>query len=758
MGTKKHAAFVCCRNFEVPEHKEQSSQMLNQVCECYTLQACNFKKNSSPFKAMLRKSKNLVNKGVLLKENVLTSIPNALIPDFIMGGALSHFFQSGSALLSTGNHRGVSESTRKHIRTVFDALSANPKVTVQRLDGILSQIQKHENILMVHNEEGYNLLQKNIDVNRGGGVCSLPLHIACLRGHEECVELLLKHGARPEVEARMCWPGPHHLNCEQRGKHCVRDDQQGDRSHDKLQSAIYYAIDGDQVDILELLIQQGENHWLLPWQQKRPLLHIACEKGAWNCVRYLVAERSDEINQCYDEYYPIHQAVQHDVHFVELLVAHGAETTVQTPTQQMTALHVLILMGKRSAADTLVAIQLLLEHGAREVINAPDSLGNTPLHALIVRYALEEMFCGIDRQPQWNKWDIMHLIRYLLQHGARRSINQPGNSALACVIRHVKDWDVRYELLDMLLQAGGDPCITGRDGSVPLMVCLVPLINKEHLRSFSHHMKVCYLNCVRLLLMNGANPNCTSRSNLTPMHVLVFTAGESMMINREGEMKALHFDFVRRLLTLLLQHGMEPNVRVGQRPQYVLQTLVEMAGTARSPTDLDYIYDLTLTLVQYGGNPNIDLSAAAGNGGQNGSGSSQEPQICHSQASLFLKRASSRVLHHYVLALCRRDELLLDPAQRYARILKLFYLSMDHVPLFTCLRALMSQALYSQAGLMPVRSGLCTLIKELYSSPRSLKQMCRVVIYNAMAQQPGMHANKLPLPVPLKEYIVNFEP
>lgn len=87
---------------------------------------------------------------------------------------------------------------------------------------------------------------------------------------------------------------------------------------------------------MELLIQQGENHWLLPWQQKRPLLHIACEKGAWNCVRYLVAERSDEINQCYDEYFPIHQAVQHDVHFVELLVAHGAETTVQTPTQQMT--------------------------------------------------------------------------------------------------------------------------------------------------------------------------------------------------------------------------------------------------------------------------------------------------------------------------------------------------------------------------------------------------------------------------------------
>jgi len=42
------------------------------------------------------------------------------------------------------------------------------------------------------------------------------------------------------------------------------------------------------VDILELLAQQGEDHWL-PWQQKRPLLHIACERGAWNCVKYLVS-------------------------------------------------------------------------------------------------------------------------------------------------------------------------------------------------------------------------------------------------------------------------------------------------------------------------------------------------------------------------------------------------------------------------------------------------------------------------------------
>ena len=92
--------------------------------------------------------------------------------------------------------RNASEQTRRNIRIIFDALCANPKVGVQRLDGLLCSIPRSENILQVHNEEGYNLLQicvglnnlelirwclsRSIDINRGA--CSLPFHIACLKG------------------------------------------------------------------------------------------------------------------------------------------------------------------------------------------------------------------------------------------------------------------------------------------------------------------------------------------------------------------------------------------------------------------------------------------------------------------------------------------------------------------------------------------------------------------------------------------------
>lgn len=90
---------------------------------------------------------------------------------------------------------------------------------------------------------------------------------------------------------------------------------------------------------------------------------------------------------------------------------------------------------------------------------------------------------------KWSKWDVLHLVRFLLQHGAKNSINQAGNSALACVFRHIRDMDVCFELLSMMIE-DSDPNIVGRDGSVPIMVLLIPLINKDTLQHYTHSMKV----------------------------------------------------------------------------------------------------------------------------------------------------------------------------------------------------------------------------------------------------------------------------
>ncbi|EDW33119.1 GL16213 [Drosophila persimilis] len=528
-----------------------------------------------------------------------------------MGGSVSQVFRSGSALLSHRDGHKVSKATEEKIQTLFEILRANPKISLQTLESLLIQIPKNENILVIYDDCGYNILQRSVglnhidltkwllhrhrpDVNRSP--CSLPLHIATLRGYEECVELLLRHGARIDVDTRMCFPGAHTHNCEESGKWHNNVDDVSERLNNKLQNALCYAIDGDQYNVLSLLTQKMEEPWI-PFRAKKPLLHLACERGAWNCVQQLVLTRSEEINLIMDEYYPIHHAVLHDGRFLELLIQQGAVTTVRTCTQQMTLLHVVIFAARKPAEDTLATLRILLERGCKELINAPDSLGNTPLHALIVRYALEEARYGYDK---WSKWDVLYLVRFLLQNGAKQSINQAGNSAMACVFRHLRDWEVCYELLNMLIKEDGDPNIVGRDGSVPIMVLLVPLINKDHLHHFTHSMKVCYLNCIRILLQHGANPNCSYRANLKPLHVLVFTVSENFTLNCDAQ-KRTNFDFIKNILLLLLQHGLDCN----KTYQHILQAVMDMVQNVRTCHDMECIYELTLTLIQYGADPNI---------------------------------------------------------------------------------------------------------------------------------------------------------
>jgi len=78
----------------------------------------------------------------------------------------------------------------------------------------------------------------------------------------------------------------------------------------------------------------------------------------------------------------------------------------------MTALHILYLIGRKSAKATLQTTKLLLENGMKEAINDADSLGNTPLHGLIVRYAIEEARFGYHDNQPWNKWDVLHLVSW----------------------------------------------------------------------------------------------------------------------------------------------------------------------------------------------------------------------------------------------------------------------------------------------------------------------------------------------------------
>ena len=90
----------------------------------------------------------------------------------------------------------------------------------------------------------------------------------------------------------------------------------------------------------------------------------------------------------------------------------------------------------------------------------------------------------------------------------------------------------------------------------------------------------------------------------------------------------------------------------------------------------------------------------------------------------------------------------------FARIIGLYYMVMEHAPLYACLRLLYSQQNPNNAN----KSALYNVIRDLCTKPRTLKQMARVIIYNAVGQRPALTMNKLPLPPALREYVLNFEP
>lgn len=181
-----------------------------------------------------------------------------------MGGVISNFFQNGSRLF----FNRTSKQTQQLVLTAVDALESecNPNDIIK---DVLSQCPEGENILAVTGDDRYSILQKAVgwnsielvrwllnqrcDVNRGP--CSLPLHIATFCGFEPIVNLLLKHGARVDAVARMCFPGPHNTNCELSSNNC---NGVADHFSDRLQSAEFYAIDGDRARVLQLLLSQGK--------------------------------------------------------------------------------------------------------------------------------------------------------------------------------------------------------------------------------------------------------------------------------------------------------------------------------------------------------------------------------------------------------------------------------------------------------------------------------------------------------------------
>jgi hypothetical protein len=249
----------------------------------------------------------------------------------------------------------------------------------------------------------------------------------------------------------------------------------------------------------------------------------------------------------------------------------------------------------------------------------------------------------------------------------------------------------------------------------------------------------------------------------------MFTVSENFTLGCDIQ-KRSNFDFIKNILILLLQHGLDCKITPAE--QHKLQSVVDMMMNVRTCPDILCVYELLLVLIQYGSDPNVTLgnriSSLSGSsntsinyvndfmnfgvlGGAPASASGNSDSLRNS----FRNNARNYLLFYYIMLITRKEFILLDPNQTYQRIIYLFYYSMKHETLYNCLKSLHNLFIAQ----VPHKSidNLRHLIITLYKKPRSLKQLCRVHIYNSLDKKLAQNLNRLNLPLPLKEYVLNFE-
>ena len=668
------------------------------------------------------------------------------------------------------------------------------------IERVFKECRSGSTLMQFSNDDGFNALQLAVIHNNirlvklllddgfdaNHGKCSLPLHLACLLGHKDIVKMLLKHGARVDLEMGMCHPRPHHPISQARSKFYWMDRDVFDCSL-KPVPALCYALQNDHLDIVRLLLEP-EDKLLYHWPQGKFPLHHACKYGALRCITYLTETYPESINKSdEDGYTPLLLALTWGKEYAMYLIENGADIHALTADQE-TVLHVLYQKPK-NPFELVSTTQFLLAVGAEQDMSVQDKDRQTVLHKLVthinqnvcrvasqgrVNYNWRDPSVLEERQCAYQKEVLASMELVLTYNCDPNAVDKDGIDALHKMlflfdmtisnitarggIDNVHHHDAfsldmsrLHAAMKILLKNGTDPntacnnCLG--NPCTPMTVLLQSALNLE--LTLLTHSADGYLQCLKLLCDFGANPNHQLPSQLMSVSLLA-SLGHKIITHRdilEKGVKTKAATFLNELLALLLKHGLDPNHSTNRCRRHLeggsgnaLVEFVRLSQYIRQPEDLKLVYNWVLTLLQWGANPDIEPYPT-------------EPIICHSQSSIYLKPKGTQAVSHYMYGIQNFSRYF--EGGHAEQLLSLFYNSMDHNQLFNCLNSCKFMSRFDP-NMMP-SSQFTTVLNRLSSEPRSLKQICRVTIYKSLDMQLMQRVDSLPLPNPLKRYLTHVE-
>lgn len=709
-----------------------------------------------------------------------------------------YFKASWPVKLLFGSHlKPPSHDTELKVLRVIYLLKHKKDPQESSIVKLVTELPKNEDILCVKDQvNGYNLLQLAVINGRKDLVillakviryhtkCSPPVHLAAHLGHEGLLEILLKNGADIGEIGGLCYPGQHLPIGYSKWMGLL--DRPVFACQREPTLPVFCAIAESNIACMKFLLSQMTEKGI-PLPLPSSLLHYACRRGSADCILYFCHKFPEEVNSLdKDRDTPLLAAVVWGQKCVRILLENGADTKGISKLGE-TALHRLY----RNDIDGLFTIydttKFLLTTGVEQMINEENNAGETPLHVLVTHVSYigghllhqedDEQFLSrgemqTDYQGQVigtlelllkynadphleNRFDLTPINKLL--HIALKSSCRQQKPLLPCIMDSIdtcyvykNDFGCVKQAVDVLLTHGSNPnaqCSVGHTPLILLLQCLAEMKIED----------ICveekgFLETAEALLRFGAETNFQYGKQGTCSTLLSEIAGRYFSGQRHppavGEQAMERFaNLVNELLRILLKYGMDPNCVSKKKCKHLqggsgnaLIDFVRLAQQANSTSDFAVIRSWLITLFQWGADPDLEPYPS-------------EPIICHSQSSIFLKHQGTQAFNQYIYEVKEFDSLFDDGHAQ--DLLFLFYNTMSHHTLYDCLNTARFMARFHPLG--ATGYDFVRLLTQLSENPRSLKGMARVSIYMALKRDLARKVSELPLPNPMKRYLLEIQ-
>ncbi|XP_048257810.1 serine/threonine-protein phosphatase 6 regulatory ankyrin repeat subunit A-like [Haliotis rufescens] len=313
----------------------------------------------------------------------------------------------------------------------------------------------------------YLLSQDTVDVNSRGRYKQTPMMRAAKNGHKEVVELLVKKGADLSLAYNADGSNVLHLACVNGHvdvvKYLLSQDTVNINSRGwRKRTPMMRAAEEGYKEVVELLVSKGADASLVD-KRGNNLLHLACQRGQMELVKYIVSQDMVDINRRgLKKRSPVMIAAESGhKEVVELLVNKGADASLMDKKGN-NILHLACQMGhvevvkyvlSQDIVDinsrgwkTKTPMMMAAEEGHKEVVelllnkgtdpSLVDKRGNNILHLAcqngqmeVVKYIVSKVIVDVNAKNKRRKTAANiassqgreDLIDLLVSHGAHMS-------------------------------------------------------------------------------------------------------------------------------------------------------------------------------------------------------------------------------------------------------------------------------------------------------------------------------------------------